>query len=80
MSDALLYHPMALAELELTVTNSRPQDMSYNISREWLKMLSIERHTVFVQVNDISGVTYWDSDGELNTVSIIATPQSASIE
>ena len=74
MVEALLYHPVALAELEVTVTNSRPPDVTYNIFREWLKMSPMEQHVALVQANDVAGVIYWDDDGNLNTVSIITTP------
>ena len=74
MAEALLYHPVALAELEVTATNSRPPDVTYNIFWEWLKISPTERHVALVQANDIAGVIYWDNDGNLNTTSIITTP------
>ena len=37
-------------------------------------MMWTERHTALVQANDIAGIAYFDSDGDLNIVSIITTP------
>ena len=37
-------------------------------------MLLIERLTALVQASDVAGIAYLESDGDLNTVSIITTP------
>ena len=74
MLDELLHHSVALTELEVAAANSRPQNLSFYIFREWLKMSPTKRNTALIQANDVVNVAYLDSDRDINTVSIIINP------
>lgn len=62
MIDVLLHYPAALLELDVTVTNSKIPDTTFNMYQAWLKTKMTERCDAMIEANNAVGFVYVTHD------------------
>ena len=72
--DNLMHHGAALKAFEVSVTNTRRSNTTYNVSTTWLLMTPDQREAAIGQADECAGAVYFNSDKVLVPFTIVTRP------